>query len=31
MLLYLLYLLLGLATFAVLVALTRAVDRWERN
>jgi hypothetical protein len=27
----LLYLLLGLATFAVLAALTRAVDRWERT
>jgi hypothetical protein len=25
------YLILGLATFAVLVALTVAVDRWERN
>jgi hypothetical protein len=27
----LLYLLLGLATFAVLVWLTNAVDRWERD
>jgi hypothetical protein len=27
----LLYLLLGLATFAVLVALTVSVDRWERD
>jgi hypothetical protein len=26
-----LYLVLGLATFAVLVALTNAVDRWERD
>jgi hypothetical protein len=25
------YLLLGLATFAVLLALTSAVDRWERD
>jgi hypothetical protein len=29
--LILFYLLLGLATFAVLVALTRALDRWERD
>lgn len=27
----LLYLVLGLATFAVLAALTNAVDRWERD
>lgn len=27
----LLYLLLGLATFALLVWLTSAVDRWERD
>ena len=27
----LLYLILGLATFAGLVALTNAVDRWERD
>jgi hypothetical protein len=25
------YLLLGLATFAVLLALTIAIDRWERD
>jgi hypothetical protein len=31
MMLTLLYLLLGLATFAVLVALTSAVDRWGRS
>jgi hypothetical protein len=29
--LYLLYLLLGLATFGVLLALTSAVDRGERD
>jgi hypothetical protein len=27
----LLYLVLGLATFAALVALTHAVDRWEQD
>jgi hypothetical protein len=27
----LLYVILGLATFGVLVALTNAVDRWERD
>jgi hypothetical protein len=31
MLSLLLYLLLGLATFAALMALTKAVDRWERD
>jgi hypothetical protein len=30
-LLLLLYLVLGLATFGVLLALTHAVDRWERD
>ena len=30
-LIYLLYLGLGLATLGVLVALTNAVDRWERD
>jgi hypothetical protein len=29
--LYLLYLVLGLATFAALIALTYLVDRWERD
>lgn len=30
-LVYLLYLALGLATFAALVAMTNAVDRWDRD